>query len=63
MIEEQFSLNEIKQTSYDRKNETLKSMSPIYDLAMREITEDVIKHFSFLKSLIRSHTWIKHISF
>ena len=57
MIEEQFSLNEIKQTSYDRKNETLKSMSPIYDLAMREITEDVIKHF-FISKISYSQSYL-----
>lgn len=57
MIEEQFSLNEIKQTSYDRKNETLKSMSPIYDLAMREITEDVIKNF-FISKISYSQSYL-----
>ena len=57
MIEEQFSLNEIKQTSYDRKNETLKSMSPIYGLAMREITEDVIKHF-FISKISYSQSYL-----
>ena len=32
LIEEQFALNEIRQTSCDRKIETLKAIKPIYDI-------------------------------
>lgn len=60
MIEEQFALNEIKQTSYDRKNETLKTLSPIYDIALREITEDEIKRF-FISKISYSQSYLDKV--
>ena len=60
LIEEQFALNEIKQTSYDRKNETLKTLSPIYDIALREITEDEIKRF-FISKISYSQSYLDKV--
>ena len=45
IIDEQLALNEIKQSSYDRKSETLKKLKPIYDIRLQDITEDQIKRF------------------
>ena len=60
LIEEQFALNEIKQTSYDRKNDTLKTLSPIYDIALREITEDEIKRF-FISKISYSQSYLDKV--
>lgn len=60
LIEEQFALNEIKQTSYDRKNETLKTLSPIYDIALRKITEDEIKRF-FISKISYSQSYLDKV--
>ena len=49
LIEEQFALNEIRQTSYDRKYETLKAMNSIYDTAIQDVTERMIKLFFISK--------------
>lgn len=49
MIEEQFALNELRQTSYERKTETLKSMKMITDVAVQDITEEQIKRFFISK--------------
>lgn len=49
MIDEQFALNEIRQTSYDRKTETLKSMNAIYNVAVQDVTEEQIKRFFISK--------------
>lgn len=49
MIEEQLALNEIRQSSYDRKMETLKMMSSISDKELQDITEDDIKAFFISK--------------
>lgn len=47
MIEEQLMLNEIRQSSYDRKRATLKMLSSISDKEIKEVTEeDVITFFS-----------------
>ena len=47
MIEEQLALNEVRQSTYDRKKSTLKMLSPIADMDIREVTEeDVIEFFS-----------------
>lgn len=45
MIDEQLALNEIKQSSYDRKSESLKRLKPIYDIKIQDIDEDEIKVF------------------
>lgn len=49
LIEEQFALNEIRQTSYERKSETLKSMKAIYNTSVKDMTEEQIKHFFISK--------------
>lgn len=49
MIDEQFALNEIRQASYDRKCETLKSLNSISDIAIKEVTEEQIKRFFISK--------------
>lgn len=49
IIEEQFSLNEIRQSSYERKRETLKSMQAIYSISVSDITEEQIKGFFISK--------------
>ena len=38
--EEQLALNEIRQSTYDRKMETLKMLSDISDKQLTEVTED-----------------------
>lgn len=46
MIEEQLALNEIRQSSYDRKMETLKMLAPISQMKLDEVTEeDLIAFF------------------
>lgn len=49
LIEEQFALNEIRQASYERKSETLKSMNAIYNTSVKDMTEEQIKHFFISK--------------
>ena len=47
MIDEQLMLNEIRQSSYDRKKATLKMLSAISDMEIQAVTEeDVITFFS-----------------
>lgn len=47
LIEEQLMLNEIRQSSYDRKKSTLKMLSAISDMEIKAVTEeDVIAFFS-----------------
>lgn len=46
MMDEQLALNEIRQSSYDRKMETLKMLSPISQMKLDEVTEeDLIAFF------------------
>lgn len=45
LIDEQLALNEISESSYDRKFETLKMLSNISDMEIKEITENDIKEF------------------
>ena len=46
MMDEQLALNEIRQSSYDRKIETLKMLSAISDKPLNELTEeDIIAFF------------------
>ena len=45
MMDEQLALNEIRQSSYDRKMETLKMLSAISDKPINELTEDDIIAF------------------
>ena len=45
MIEEQYALNEIRVSSYDRKKATLKMLDDISNREIQEITEDDIKSF------------------
>lgn len=45
MIDEQLALNEIRQSSYDRKKATLKMLEDISDKEIQTITEDDIKSF------------------
>ncbi len=49
MIDEQFALNEIRQSSYDRKKATLKAMSSIYDNVIQDVSERLIKQFFISK--------------
>lgn len=49
MIEEQLALNEIRQSTYDRKMETLKMLSDISDKQLAEVTEDEIIGFFKVK--------------
>ncbi len=47
LIDEQLALNEIRQSSYDRKKSTLKMLSELSDKKIQDVTEeDVIKFFS-----------------
>ena len=45
IIEDQHDLNEISDSSYDRKCETLKKLAPIGGVRIRDITEDMIRKF------------------
>lgn len=45
LIEEQFALNEIKQTSYERKVDTLSAMKDIYDTDINDVTTELLKEF------------------
>lgn len=45
MMDEQLALNEIRQSTYIRKVETLKMLSPIYEKRLDEVTEDDIIEF------------------
>lgn len=60
LIDEQLELNEISESSYDRKLETLKMCSDISDMELSDITEDIIKK-SFKKKLHYSQSTIKKI--
>lgn len=42
IIEDQHDLNEISDSTYDRKCETLKKLAPIGDKRIKDITEDVV---------------------
>ena len=57
MMDEQLDLNEIRQSSYDRKMETLKMLSAISDKPLDELTEDDIIAF-FKKQLDYSQSCI-----
>ena len=47
MIDNQLALNEIRQSTYDRKMATLKMLSELHDMVLAEITEDdIIAFFS-----------------
>ena len=45
IIEDQYALNEISSSTYDRKRETLKKLSQIGKMRLQDITEDHIKRF------------------
>ena len=45
LINEQLDLNEISEATYDRKIETLKTLSDISDMEIQDITEDTVKEF------------------
>lgn len=45
IIEDQHDLNEISDSSYDRKCETLKKLSPIGNVRIKDLTEDMIRKF------------------
>ena len=45
LIDEQLALNEIRQSSYDRKKSTLKMLSELSDKKIQEVTEEDIIHF------------------
>ena len=57
MMDEQLALNEIRQSSYDRKMETLKMLSAISDKQLDELTEDDIIEF-FITQLDYSQSCI-----
>lgn len=54
MIEEQVALNEIRQSTYKRKLETLKMLSSLSDKQLRKITEDDIIAYFKVTSIMRS---------
>ena len=45
MMDEQLALNEIRQSSYDRKMETLKMLAPISDKQLDEVSEETLIAF------------------
>ena len=45
ILEDQHDLNEITESTYTRKRETLKKLAPIGDRRIQDITEDMIKRF------------------
>ena len=45
MMDEQLALNDIRQSSYDRKMETLKMLAPISHKKLDEVTEEDLIHF------------------
>lgn len=57
MIEEQLELNEISESTYDRKLETLKMLSEISEMELQDITEIAIKEF-FKKKLYYAQSCI-----
>lgn len=57
LIEEQFILEGIKQSSYDRKKETLKSMCELHNTSIQEMTEEQIKRF-FISKIEYSQSYI-----
>ncbi|WP_407723317.1 tyrosine-type recombinase/integrase [Ruminococcus sp. JL13D9] len=60
MIDEQLELNEISESTYDRKLETLKMLSEISEMEIKDITEKVIKDF-FKKKLHYAQSCIDKI--
>ena len=60
MIEDQLELNEISESTYDRKLETLKMMSEISDMELQDITENDIKEF-FKKKLHYAQSCLEKI--
>lgn len=60
LIEEQLAFNEISEASYDRKLETLKMLSDIYDMEIEDITENIIKDY-FKKKLDYAQSTIDKI--
>lgn len=60
MVDEQLELNEISESTYDRKLETLKMMSEISEIEIKDITEKVIKDF-FKKKLHYAQSCIDKI--
>lgn len=57
LMDEQLALNEIRQSSYDRKKETLKRLSEISDKPLNELSEDDIVDF-FKNQLNYSQSYI-----
>lgn len=60
LIDEQLAFNEISESSYDRKLETLKMLSDIYDMEIEDITESIIKDY-FKKKLDYAQSTIDKI--
>lgn len=60
MIEEQLELNEISESTYDRKLETMKMLSEISEMELQDITEVAIKEF-FKKKLHYAQSCIDKI--
>lgn len=57
LFNEQLELNEVRQSTYDRKMATLKMLSDITGYEIQEMTEDIIKRF-FKKKLFYSQSSI-----
>ena len=57
LFNEQLELNEVRQSTYDRKMATLKMLSDITGYEIQEMTEDFIKRF-FKKKLYYSQSSI-----
>lgn len=60
LIEEQFALNEIRQTSYERKLETLKALKDIYDIDVDLVSMDMLKRF-FISNIHYSQSHLNKV--
>lgn len=56
ILENQLLINEIGQSTYDRKKETLKKLEPLHNLIIQEVTEDqIIKYFGSIINYSQSY--------
>lgn len=57
LFDEQLALNEVRQSTYDRKMATLKMLSDVTDYEIQNMTEDIIKQF-FMRKLYYAQSTI-----
>ena len=57
LFDEQLALNEVRQSTYDRKMATLKMLSDVTDYEIQDMTEDIIKQF-FMRKLYYAQSTI-----